>query len=70
MQRFSDNLPRIAEVANLVSGRTYVTFHTQPGVSLLLAGVKIEPSTILRDGTMPLPSEDLSSIGEVMSGID
>jgi len=37
MQRFSDNLPRIAEVASLVSGRTHVTFHTQPGASLLLA---------------------------------
>jgi len=85
MQRFSDNLPRIAEVASLVSGRTHVTFHTQPGASLLLAGV-IEPSTTPRHGlaqeyyqrsagsphfgTMPLAIEDRASTGEVMSGLD
>jgi AraC-like DNA-binding protein len=86
MQRFSDNLPRVCDVANLISGRTYITFRTQPGPALLHAGIEIDQSAILRHGqaqeyfqrssgsvsfgTMSLPIEDIASVGEVMSGLD
>jgi AraC-like DNA-binding protein len=86
MQRLSDNLPRVCDVASVVSGRTYITFRTQPGPSLLQAGVEIHPSTILRHGqareyyqrssgsaqfgAMSLPLEDMASVGETMAGLD
>ena len=34
MQRFSDNLPRVAHLAG-ASGRVFISFRTQPGPSLL-----------------------------------
>jgi AraC-like DNA-binding protein len=86
MQRFSDNLPRIADVANIVSGRVYITFRTRPGPSLLQSGIEMEPSAILRHGraqeyyqrssgsasfgTMSLPTEDIALAAETILGID
>ena len=86
MQRFSDNLPRIADVTGVVSGRTYITFRTQPGPCVLWDGVENHPSGILRFGqagdhyqrssgacdfaTMSLPTEKIASVGELMSGLD
>ena len=43
MQRFSDNLPRIAHSANL-AGRAIISFRTQPGPSLLWGGVEMQPT--------------------------
>ncbi len=86
MQRFSDNLPRISHAGNLISSRTYITFRTRPGPSLLQSGLEIDPSTVLRHGpaldyyqrssgsasfgTMSLPVEDIASVGGAMVGID
>jgi hypothetical protein len=86
MQRFSENLARVVDAANLLSGRAYISFRTRPGPSLLQAGVEIQPSAILRHGkardyyqrssgsaflgTMSLPIEDLATVGEVMCGCD
>jgi AraC-like DNA-binding protein len=86
MQRFSDNLPRICDVTGLINWRAYVTFRTQPGPSLLQAGVEIHPSAVVRHGqshdyfqrssgsasfgTISLPIEDIALVGEVMSGLD
>jgi hypothetical protein len=53
MQRFSDNLPRVCDVGNLISGRTYITFRTQPGPSLVQTSVELHPSAILRQGPAP-----------------
>lgn len=86
IQRFSESLPRIADVTGLVGGRTYITFRTKPGPSLLQSGMEIDPSAVLRFGqahdyyqhssgtadfaTMSLPTEDIASIAEAMSGLD
>ena len=86
MQRFSDNLSRVCDVGNLASGRTYITFRTQPGRSLLQTGVELHPSAVMRHspapeyyqrssgpvsfGTMSLPTDDIASVGGVMSGRD
>jgi len=86
MQRLSDSLPRIADVTSLVSGRAYITFYTKPGPSVFWDGVECHPSAIVRFGqaderyqrssgatdfaTMSLPSEDIASLGETMSGLD
>ena len=42
LQRFSENLPRVLEVAN-IKERAYISFRAQPGPDLLQAGVEIEP---------------------------
>jgi hypothetical protein len=47
MQRFYDNLPRIAHSA-AATGRAIVTFRTQLGPSLLWSGVELQPTTITR----------------------
>src|SRR5215831_10414453 len=47
MQRFSDNLPRIAHSA-AVTGRAIINFRIQPGPSLLAGGVELEPTNIMR----------------------
>ena len=86
MQRFSDNLPRICNVTNLIEERVFVTFRTKPGPSLLQGGIEIRPSAVLRFdrvreyyhrssgsaefATMSLPTDDLACVGEVMSGVD
>jgi AraC-like DNA-binding protein len=47
MQRFSDNLPRIAHAA-AKSGRVVISFRTAPGPSLVWGGLEMTPQTILR----------------------
>jgi AraC-like DNA-binding protein len=84
MQRFSESLPRIADVTSLLCGRTYITFRTTPGPSVLWDGIESYPSAILYFGqadehyqrssgmadfaTMSLPTEDIASVGAAMSG--
>jgi AraC-like DNA-binding protein len=86
LQRFSENLPRLVNVTNMVRGRIYVMFRTLPGASLVQAGVEFLPSGILRlypsmdyyqrssgpidFGTMSLPVEDSGSVLEALAGID
>jgi hypothetical protein len=47
MQRFSDNLPRIGHYA-LASGRTMITFRTQPGPRQLAAGSEMYLDKVTR----------------------
>ena len=86
MQRFSDNLPRIVDAANIISGRSYISFRIQSGPTLLQGGVEMHPSSIVRYGaahdyyqlssglacfgTMSLPVEDIASVGEAIAGLD
>ena len=85
MQRFSDNLPRIAHSA-AISGRATFSFRTQPGPSLLWAGVEMQPIKITRHsegantfqhssgsacwGAMSLPAEDIAIVGAAVVGCD
>jgi AraC-like DNA-binding protein len=85
MHRFSDNLPRIAHSAN-VTGRTFVSFRTQPGLSLLSAGLEMNPTAIIRHyegqssfqhssgsasfGYMSLPIEEMALVGAALAGCD
>jgi AraC-like DNA-binding protein len=84
MQRFSDNLPRIAHAADV--GRASITFRTKPGPSLLLGGAEMQQTNLVRlakaESTfqrssgpadwaaMSLPVEDLVAVGEAMAGTD
>src|ERR1700738_5713084 len=43
MQRFSDNLPRVAHSA-AQTGRAIISFRTEPGPSLLWSGVDMLPT--------------------------
>jgi AraC-like DNA-binding protein len=86
IQRFADNLPRVADATDLISGRAYITFRTQPGPSLLQAGVEINPFAVLRHGqvdgyyqrssgsasfgTMSMPIGDIASVAETLAGCD
>jgi AraC-like DNA-binding protein len=85
MQRFSDNLPRILHSA-ATPGRTFITFHTQPGPSLLWEGIELRPTSITRHsegqnsfqrssgsacfGAMSLPVEEMVSVGAAVAGCD
>jgi AraC-like DNA-binding protein len=85
MQRFSENLPRVIEVAN-IKERAYILFRTQSGLDLLHSGVEIEASAVLRHsqtqeyyqrssgsvsfGTMSLPVADIASLGQALAGVD
>jgi len=85
MQRFSENLPRIAHSA-MMAGRASITFRTQPGPSLLWSGVELQPNSITRHsegesshqlssgsacfGAMSLPVEKMVSVGAVIAGCD
>ena len=85
MQRFSDNLPRILHSAG-GSERTFITFRTQPGPSLLWRGVELRPTSITRHGegqssfqhssgfacfgAMSLPVEEMASVGAAVGGCD
>jgi AraC-like DNA-binding protein len=85
MQRFSDNLPRIAHSA-MVAGRAIITFRTQPGPSLLWSGMELQPANIRRHndgedafqhtsgsacfGAMSLPVEEMGSVGAAIAGCD
>lgn len=86
MQRYSDNLPRVVDVTDLVDDRVFIFFRTKPGPSLLQSGVEVDPYAILRFGqagrfyqrssgsadfaSMSLPIEDIALVGEAMFGID
>jgi hypothetical protein len=86
MQRFSDNLPRIGEVSNLLQAASYITFRTQPGPRLVQGGVEIRSSAILRQGqvrdyhhrsagsatlaSMSMPVEDLAAVGKTLGGCE
>ena len=47
MQRFSDNLPRIAHSASM-TGRAIISFRTKPGPSFLWSGAEMHPTNIMR----------------------
>lgn len=84
MQRFSENLPRIAYVADL--RRPTFTFRTKPGPSLLCGGAEMQPTNLLRQadressfhrssgsadwGAMSLPMEDMIAVGAAIAGCD
>src|SRR5271166_4711043 len=73
MQRFSENLPRIAHCAT-APGRAIISFRTQPGPRVLLRSAEPRPGDLLRQkegevgfrrssgpvsfGAMSLPVED------------
>jgi len=85
MQRYSDNLPRVAHSAPM-TGRAIISFRTRPGPSLLSGGVEMHPTKIMRaaeggsnfqrsygladSGSMSLPVEDVASLGATMAGCD
>ncbi|HKM74470.1 MAG TPA: helix-turn-helix domain-containing protein [Stellaceae bacterium] len=85
MQRFSDNLPRVAHSA-AGTGRAVISFRTEPGPSLLWSGVEMQPTNIIRHsegkssfqhssgsacwGAMSLPVEDMVSVGAAIAGVD
>jgi AraC-like DNA-binding protein len=85
MQRFSDNLPRVAHSA-IIAGRSFISFRTQPGPRLVWNGVEVQPTSITRHnechethhlssglacfGAMSLPVEDMASVGAAMAGCD
>jgi AraC-like DNA-binding protein len=85
MQRFFDNLPRVAHSAPR-SGRATISFRTAPGPSFLWSGVEMQPTGIMRHiegknsfqhtadaacwGAMSLPVEDIVSVGAAMAGCD
>ena len=85
MQRFSDNLPRIAHSA-MMAGRAIITFRTQPGPSLLWSGMELQPANIRRHndgedafqhtsgsacfGAMSLSVEEMVCVGAAIAGCD
>jgi AraC-like DNA-binding protein len=86
MQRFAEKLPRVADVANLLPGRSYFAFRDRPGPSLVQGGLELLTSAVLRMGqtsqcyhrsagtaefgTMSLPLADMAALGETMAGAD
>jgi hypothetical protein len=50
MQRLHDNLPRIAEARNIISGRAYISFRTRPGPSLVQAATELQAAGVLQLG--------------------
>jgi AraC-like DNA-binding protein len=85
MQRFADNLPRVAHSAG-TGERVTISFRTQPGPSLLWGGAEMLPTNIVRHGeggspfqrssgsacwgAMSLPVADAVAIGETLGGRD
>jgi len=85
MQRSSDNLPRIYHVDEW-GGRAFIVFRTEAGPSLLVNGLELQPSGIVRfsqgqghyqrsSGSANLASaslslEDMASVGGAMAGRD
>jgi AraC-like DNA-binding protein len=82
MQRFSDNLPRVAHSA-AESGRVVISFRTAPGPSLIWGGLEMTPETLLRHneafdsfqrssgsaawGSVSLPVATMANIGSMMA---
>ena len=85
MQRFSDNLPRVAHSAAM-TGRAIISFPTEPGPDLVWAGAELRLGSIVRHsegessfqrssgsaywGAMSLPMGTLASIGPAITGYD
>jgi AraC-like DNA-binding protein len=85
MQRFSENLPRVAHSAP-VTGRAYFGFVTRKDSRLTAHGVEIAPGLIVRHGdgnsyyhrlpgptgfgAMSLPVADITALGETVVGRD
>ena len=85
MQRFSDNLPRIAHSA-IFAGRAIISFRTQPGPSLVWGGVEFQMTNIIRHtnggevfqrstgparyATMSLPVDEMVSVGAAIARCD
>ena len=85
MQRFADNLPRVAHTASR-SERVSITFRTQPGPTLLWGDAEMLPINIVRHGeggspfqrssgsvsfaAMSLPVEDAAVVGETLADSD
>lgn len=85
MQRFSDNLPRVAHSASF-PGRAIISFRTDPGPSLVWGSAELQPINILRHreggasfqhssgsacwGAMSLPMEAMASVGAAVAGCD
>ena len=85
MQRFSDNLPRVAHSA-AVTGRAIINFRIRPGPTMLANSVELEPTNIMRHndglqafqrssgfacwGSMSLSVEDMASTGAAIAGCD
>jgi AraC-like DNA-binding protein len=86
LRRLSDNLPRIAHVAEASGEQAIVSFRTKPGPRLTRDGREmLTPNVIWRRnaaiyshksdglacwGALSLPVEDLASIGAVTAGCD
>src|SRR5215470_899335 len=82
IQGASDNLPRVAHSTN-IPGRAVVSFRTQPGPSLLTAGLEMQPTNIVRHsegqsyhrrssgpasyGSMSLPVAVMASLGSAIA---
>ena len=85
MQRFADNLPRVAHTASR-SERVSITFRTQPGPTLLWGDAEMLPINIVRHGEggspfqrssgsatwagLSLPVEDAAVVGETLADGD
>jgi len=85
MQRFSDNLPRIAHSA-LETGSAMFSWLTRPGPRQLSSGVEMQSTSIMRHnegrtnhlhssglasfGSMSLPVKEMAAVGEAMAGVD
>ena len=85
MQRFSDNLPRIAHSAAM-TGRAIISFRTELGPDLRWGGIDVQPASIMRHsegqnsfqrssgsacwGAMSLPIEEMVSVGTAVAGCD
>jgi AraC-like DNA-binding protein len=85
IQRFSDNLPRIAHSAT-ASERAIISFRTALGPPLFAGGAEMHPRAIVRHrrreeyyqrssgsarfGTISLPVDDLADVGESMAKVD
>jgi AraC-like DNA-binding protein len=83
MQRFSDNLARVAHAA-AKPGRVVISFRTIPGPGLTWGGIEMTPDTILRHdvafdsfqrssgpaawGSVSFPVSAMANIGSVMAG--
>ena len=83
MQRFSDNLPRVAHTA-AKPGRMIISFRTAPGPNLVWGGLEMSPETILRHteafdafqkssgcaawGSMSVSLAAVADIGSMMAG--
>jgi AraC-like DNA-binding protein len=83
MQRFSDNLARVAHAA-AKPGRVIISFRTTPGPSLTWGGLEMTPHTILRHdmafdsfqrssgpaawGSVSFPVTTITNVASVMAG--